>query len=53
MGGVLKLSISEVKATCEIYDACQYDFEKVLIIENTIYPFFVEKQKQQVKKTEG
>jgi hypothetical protein len=45
MGGILKLPISEIKTTCEIYEADRSDFEKVLLIENTVYPYIVERNK--------
>jgi hypothetical protein len=46
LGGFLKLPISEIKATCDEHNGDHSDFEKVLLIENTVYPYIVGKNKK-------
>lgn len=45
-GTLMKLSISEIKATCDIYECTIEDFENVLMIESIIFPFMIQAQEQ-------
>lgn len=45
MGGIMPIPISEIKAVCEVYDADQTDFERILKIEQTAFPLIQEKHK--------
>ena len=47
-GTLMKLSISEIKVTCDIYECTIEDFENVLMIESIIYPFM--RQQQELNK---
>ena len=42
----MKLSISEIKTACDIYDCDMDDFERVLMIESVVYPKLLKIQEQ-------
>ena len=42
----MKLKISEIKAACEVFGATQEEFEGVLIVEQTAFPFILEQFKK-------
>lgn len=50
MGGILPLPISEIKTICDIYDADINDFERVLKIEQTVFPLLQERAKIESEK---
>lgn len=50
MGGVMPLMISEVKAVCEVYRANLQDFEKILKIEQAVFPMIQERHKESSKE---
>ena len=44
-----KLNVGDILQLCEGYDATVIDFEKIIAIENTIYPMI----QQNISKQEG
>ncbi len=52
-GVVTSIEIKAVIDTCRAYDAYLEDFEKVLLVENIIYPKMVEKIKREASEREA
>jgi hypothetical protein len=47
MGGILRIEPDKVLKICEAYEgygACLLDFEKVLALENIVYPLIIKAQ---------
>lgn len=53
MGGIMPLPISEIKAICEVYDATLSDFERILKIEQAVFPLLQEQAKIESEKNKN
>lgn len=49
-GGILPLPIGEIKTACDVYDATLDDFEKVLKIEQAVFPLLQEKAEEKTEQ---
>ena len=45
----MPITVSEIKAICEVYDATLQDFEKILKIEQVVFPILQENAKDSSK----
>jgi len=52
MGGIFPLPMTEIESACNLYDTAKEDFEKMLIIEQNVFPFLQEHYNEKNKKNE-
>lgn len=53
MGGVSRIQVSEVKALLEMENADVEEFDKIMRIENVMYPKIVEQTNKKHQQSKG